>query len=86
MTKAYLTLSNVAFFILTGMTPIAIKIKDVTQLYLLTKSNPNKEGKEDTNMWLNHWQHHTDTITRILEKKKRNLFKYSLKAVSQRKR
>ena len=53
MAKSYLTLSNVAFCLLTGMTPIALKIKEATQLYILAKSNPNKEGKVDTKWELN---------------------------------
>jgi len=35
------------------MTPIALKIKEATQLYILAKSNPNKEGKVDTKWELN---------------------------------
>jgi hypothetical protein len=41
--KAYRTVSNEALFILTGMTPIAIKIEEAAQIYQLTRSNTNGE-------------------------------------------
>jgi len=67
MAKAYRTVSNEALCVLTGMTPIAIKIEEATQLNQLTKGNTNKEAKVDTNMGVKHWQHSTDMITRLLE-------------------
>jgi len=54
MAKAYRTVSNEALCILTGMTQIAIKIEEATQLYQLTKGNTNKEAKVDTNMGVKH--------------------------------
>jgi len=69
MTKAYRTVSNEALCILTGMTPIAIKIEEAKQLYHITKGNTNQEANVDTNMGVKHWQHPADTITRILEEK-----------------
>jgi len=67
MEKAYRTVSNEALCILTGMTPIAIKIEEAAQLYQPTKGNTNKEAKVDTNTGVKHWQHPAHTITRILE-------------------
>jgi len=69
MAKYYRTVSSEALCILTGMTSIAIKIEEAIQLYQITKGNTNKEAKVDTNMGVKHWQHHTDTITRILVNK-----------------
>jgi len=67
MATANLTLSYVALCLLTWISPIAIKINEATQLYILTNGNPNKEGKFDTNMRDTHWQHSADTIKSILE-------------------
>ena len=65
--KAYRMVSNEALCMLTGMTPIAIKIEEAAQLYQLTKGNTNKEAQVDSHMGVKHWQHPAETITRILE-------------------
>jgi hypothetical protein len=57
MGKAYRTVSNEALFILTGMTPIAIKIQEAAQLYHLTKGNTSEEAQIDSNMGVKHWLH-----------------------------
>ena len=62
MAKAYRTVSNEALCILTGMTPIAIKIEEAIELYQLTNGNTNKEAKVDNNIGFKHWQHPADTI------------------------
>ena len=69
MTKAYRTVSNESFCLLTGVTHIAIK-KEITQLYQLRKGNTNKEANVDTNTGVKHWQYPTNRITIILEENK----------------
>jgi len=39
--KAYRTVSHKALYILTGMTPIEIKIEEAAQLYYATRGNIN---------------------------------------------
>ena len=65
--KAYRMVSNEALCILTGMTPIAIKIEEAAQLYQLTKGNTNDKAQVDSHIGVKHWQHPAETITRILE-------------------
>jgi ribonuclease HI len=67
MAKAYRTVSNEALCILTGMTPIAIKIQEAAQLYNLTKGNTSEEAQIDSNMAVKHWLHPAETMTSILE-------------------
>ena len=42
ITKAYRTLSNEALWVLTGLTPIAIKIEEMAKLYEFTKGISKK--------------------------------------------
>ena len=65
--KAYRTTSNEALCILTGMTPVVIKIEEMVKLYQLTKGSANKNALVDNDMEAKHWQHPADTITRMLE-------------------
>jgi len=66
--KAYRTVSNEALRMLTGMTPIAIKIEEDAQIYQLTTGNTKgEESQVDSHMEVKHWQHPAETITRILE-------------------
>jgi len=52
--KAYRTVLNKALCILTGITPIAIKIKEAAQLYQLRKGNTNEEAQADSHMGIKH--------------------------------
>ena len=44
MAKAYRTVSHEALCILTGMTPIEIKIEEAAQLYYATRGNTNEKN------------------------------------------
>jgi hypothetical protein len=86
--KAYRTVSNEALCILTGMTPIAIKIEEAAQIYQLTRGNTKgEEAQVDSHMEVKHWQHPAETIVRILEEtdERGARYKYSLMEVRQRK-
>ena len=65
--KAYRTVSNEALCVLTGLTPIAIKIEETAKLYELTKVSSNKNVIVDNDIEVKHWQHPADAITRMLE-------------------
>jgi hypothetical protein len=53
--------------VLTGLTPITIKIEEMANLYHLTKCNTKQKDQVDNNMEVKDWQHHADTITRMIE-------------------
>ena len=65
--KAYRTVSNEALCVLTGLTPITIKIKEMAKLYHLTRGNTNKKEQVNNNMEVKYWQHPAETVARILE-------------------
>ena len=66
--KAYRTVSTEALCILTGMTPIAIKIEEAAQIYQPTRGNTKgEEAQVDSHMEAKNWQHPVETIIRILE-------------------
>ena len=65
--KVYWTTSNEALCVLTGLTPIAIKIEEMTKIYQLTKGSANKNELVDNDMEVKHWQPPADAITRMLE-------------------
>jgi len=65
--KAYRTTSNEALCVLTGWTPITIKIEEMAKLYQLTKGSASKNALVDNYMEFKHWQHPADAITRMLE-------------------
>jgi hypothetical protein len=58
--------------VLTGLTPITIKIEEVAKLYHLTKGNTNKNEQVDNNMEVKHWQHPADKVTRMIENTEEN--------------
>jgi len=64
--KAYRKTSNEALCVLTGLTPIAIKIEEIAKLYQLTKGSANKNSPVDNDIEVKHWQHPGDAITRML--------------------
>jgi ribonuclease HI len=53
--------------VLTGLTPITIKIDEVAKFYHLTKGNKNKKEQVENNMEVKQWQHSADTVTRMIE-------------------
>jgi len=68
--KAYRTVSNEALCVLTGMTPINIKIEEVTKLYHQT-SNCTKDNEQyDKHKEARFWQHPAETIIRASEETK----------------
>ena len=85
--KAYRTISNEALCILTGMTPIAIKIEEAAKIFQLTRGNTKgEEAQVDSHMEVKNWQHPTETIVKILRKPTRGArYKYSLMEARQRK-
>jgi len=60
--KAYRTVSNDALCILTGLTPIAIKMQETSKLYQLTKGNRREEVLVDRYMGVKYWHHPADKI------------------------
>jgi hypothetical protein len=68
--KAYRTVSNEALCILTGLTPIAIKIEVASQLYQLTRGNTKEEALIDCDMGVKYWHHPAETITFLTENNK----------------
>ena len=65
--KAYLTVSNDALCILTGLTLTAIKIQEASQFYQLTKGNRREEVLVDRDMGVKYWHHPAETITFLTE-------------------
>ena len=65
--KAYHTVSNEALRILTGLTPITIKIEEAAQFYHLTRGSTKEEAQIDRDMGVKHWQHPAETITILTE-------------------
>jgi hypothetical protein len=61
--KAYRTVYNEALCIITGLTPIAIKIQETSQLYQLTESNRGEEVLFDLTTGVKDWQYPAETIT-----------------------
>ena len=60
-------MSNKALCILTGLTPIAIKIQEAIQFYELTRGNTKEEALVDHDMGVNYWHHPTETVTFLTE-------------------
>ena len=65
--KGYRTVSKEALCIITGPTPIAIKIQETSQLYQLTKSNRGDEVLFDRIIGVKDWQHPAETITVLMD-------------------
>jgi hypothetical protein len=68
--KAYRTVSNEALCILTGVTPIAIKIQEAIQFYEITRGGTTEEALVDRDMGVKHWQHPAEMITLLIENNK----------------
>jgi hypothetical protein len=63
ITKAYRTVSKEALCILTGLTPIDIKIEETAQLYKLTRGSRKEEAMIDHDMGVKYWLHPAITTT-----------------------
>jgi hypothetical protein len=55
--RAYRTASNEALCIITGLTPMDIKIEESDQLYQLTRGSRKEEAMIDQDMRVKHWLH-----------------------------
>jgi ribonuclease HI len=72
MAKAYRTVSNEALCILSGITPIIIKIQESIQLYEIIRSNKREETLVDYDVGVNHWQHPAERINLLTEENETN--------------
>jgi guanylate kinase len=59
--------SNESLCILTGLTPIAIKVEEAFQFYQLTRGNTKEEALVDGDMGVNYWHHPAEKITVLTE-------------------
>jgi len=64
--KSYRTISNEALCMITGLTPIDIKIKETAQLFQITKRNKKEEEQFNLDTRTKHWLHPAISFT-ILE-------------------
>jgi hypothetical protein len=67
MAKAYPTVSNEALCMLTGLTPIDLKIENAFQFYHLTKGSTKEEALVDYDMEVKYWHHQAETINFLTE-------------------
>jgi len=67
LSKAYRTVSHEALCILTGMTPIELKIEEAARLYYSTRGNTNDRTNFDRDTGVRKWQHPADAIIRVLK-------------------
>jgi len=65
LARAYRTVSNEALCLITGLTPIGIKIEETAQLYQLTRGSRKEEAKVDRDMGIKHWLHPAVKITNL---------------------
>ena len=63
MAKACRAVSNEALCILTGQTPITIKIEEAAKLHQLTKGSRKEEVMIEHDTWTKHWLHPAVTTT-----------------------
>jgi len=61
--KAYRTVSNEALCMITGLTPIDIKIEEVASLFQITKGRTKEELPFDLDTRIKHWPHHAFSIS-----------------------
>jgi len=67
MAKAYRTVSSETLCVITGMTPIHIKIEEAAKLYHQTRSHIKDKENFDNNKEVRHWQHPAEAIIRTPE-------------------
>ena len=60
--KAYSTVLNEALCIITGLTPIDLKIEEAFQFCKLTRGSKQDEALVDCDMELKYWHHPAETI------------------------
>jgi len=66
--KAYRTVWSEALCILTGLTPIAVKLEEVVKLYHLTRGSKKENETIDHDATVKHWFQPVETTT-ILDDK-----------------
>jgi hypothetical protein len=64
--KSYRTVSNEALCMITGLTPIDIKINETAQFFQITKGNKKEEEQFNYDTRTKHWLHPAISFT-ILE-------------------
>ena len=75
---------NEAICILTGLSPIAIKIEETLQFYEYIRRSTKEEALVDSDMGVKYWHHPAETITFLKEDTRRRVqLKYSLREASQ---
>jgi len=67
MAKAYRTVSSEALCVITGMTPIHLKIEQAAEFYLHTRSQLKDTVQFDNNKEVRFWQHPAETVIRTAE-------------------
>ena len=67
MSQVYRTVSHEALCILTGMTPIDLKIEEAARLYYSARGNTNDRTNFDRDTGVRKWQHEADVIIRVLK-------------------
>jgi hypothetical protein len=67
MAKAYHTVSSKALCVITGMTPIHIKIEEAAELYNQISSHTRENEQFDKNKEARLWQHLAEAIIRPSE-------------------
>jgi ribonuclease HI len=67
MAKASHTVSSEALCVITGMTPIHLKIEQAAEFYLHTRSNIRDTEQLDNNKEERFWQHPAETIIRATD-------------------
>ena len=65
--KSYRTVSNEALCILTGLTPIAIKIEEAFQSYEYIRGSTKEEALVDRDMGVKYWHYPAEMITFLTE-------------------
>jgi hypothetical protein len=65
--KAHRTVSNETLCILTGLTPITIKIEEAVQLYRLTRGSIKEEALVYRDMGVKYWHHPAQPIIILTE-------------------
>jgi len=67
MAKAYCTVSHEALCIITGMTPIELKIEEATKTYQANRVNTNDNKNFEADTTPINWQHPADAAIRTHE-------------------
>ena len=64
MAKAYRTTSSEALCLLTGMSPIIIKLEEVVKRYNIRRKSGNRTLELDHDVVLKYWLHPADVVTK----------------------